>query len=122
MPRPSRLFVSILLLWIALAVMGLAQAPQPAQAAPQPAQAPPGQTAQSSGDPLDEPLTPDELIVPSNKGLEAVAPALPPPTGAAPNTTATAPATNAPAGKAPAGGELQQRGKSGVFTLRAEVD
>src|SRR5438067_5859865 len=123
MPRPSRLFVSILLLWIATAVIGLAQAPQPAQAAPQPAaQTPPGQTAQSSGDPLDEPLTAEELVVPSNKGLEAVAPALPPPTGAAPNTTATAPAPNGPAGKAPAGGELQQRGKSGVFTLRAEVD
>ena len=71
---------------------------------------------------MDEPLTPDELAVPSNKALEAVAPMPPPPTAPAPNTTATAPAPNAPAGKPGTGGELQQRGKSGVFTLRAEVD
>ena len=71
---------------------------------------------------MDEPLTPDELAVPSNKALEAVAPMPPPPTAPGSNTTATAPAPNAPAGKPGTGGELQQRGKSGVFTLRAEVD
>ena len=102
---------------------GAGRAQTPAQAAPQPAaQAPAGQAAQSSGDPLDEPLTPDELVVPSNKALEAVAPMPPAPTAPGPNTTATAPAPNAPAGKPGTGGELQQRGKSGVFTLRAEVD
>ena len=101
---------------------GAGRAQTPAQAAPQPAaQAPAGQAAQSSGDPLDEPLTPDELVVPSNKALEAVAPMPAAPTAPAPNTTATAtaPAPNAPAGKP---GELQQRGKSGVFTIKAEVD
>ena len=104
---------------------GAGRAQTPAQAAPQPAaQAPAGQAAQSSGDPLDEPLTPDELVVPSNKALEAVTPMPTAPTAPAPNATATAtaPTPNAPAGKPGAGGELQQRGKSGVFTLRAEVD
>src|SRR5207302_4187428 len=121
MPRPSRFFASILPLWLLMAGAGRAQTP--AQAAPQPAaQAAAGQAAQSSGDPLDEPLTPDELVVPSNKALEAVAPMPAAPTAPSPNTTATAPAPGAPAGKPGAGGELQQRGKSGVFTLRAEVD
>src|SRR5438105_5139164 len=120
MPRPSRFFASILPLWLLMAGAGSAQTPP--QAAPQPAaQAPAGQAAQSSGDPMDEPLTPDELVVPSNKALEAVAPMPAAATAPAPNTTATAtaPAPGAPAGKT---GELQQRGKSGVFTLRAEVD
>src|SRR5438046_10114772 len=98
MPRPSRFFASILPLWLLMAGAGRAQTP--AQAAPQPAaQAPAGEAAQSSGDPMDEPLTADELAVPSNEALEAVAPMPPPATAPAANTTATAPAPTAPAGE-----------------------
>src|SRR5207253_8801327 len=104
MPRPSRFFASILPLWLLMAGAGRAQTP--AQAAPQPAaQAPAGQAAQSSGDPLDHPLTPDELVVPSNKALESVASMPTALTTPATNTTATAtaPAPTAPASTLPAG-------------------
>src|ERR1051326_7188953 len=98
--------------------------PQPAQP-PQsaPPQAQPGQTAQpieQQGDPMAEPLTPGELVVPSNAALAAMAPA-PVPTAPAPTTTATATTPNATTpNPQPGSRPMQQTGRSGIFTMRSE--
>jgi len=71
---------------------------------------------------MAEPLTPGELVVPSNAALAAMAPA-PVPTAPAPTTTATATTPNATTpNPQPGSRPMQQTGRSGIFTMKAEVD
>src|SRR5690242_9742496 len=111
-------WLSLFLFSAAYIAVGQSQPPQSA-----PPQAQPGQTAQpieQQGDPMAEPLTAGELVVPSNAALAALAPA-PVPTATAPTTTATATTPNATTPN-PGSKPMQQTGRSGIFTMRAEVD
>src|ERR1051326_9105643 len=118
-------WLTLFLFSAAYIALGQSQ-PQPAQP-PQsaPPQAQPGQTAQpieQQGDPMAEPLTPGELVVPSNAALAAMAPA-PVPTAPGPTTTATATTPNATTpNPQPGPRPMQQTGRSGIFTMKAEVD
>ena len=130
MPRPNNRLSLLLLLALSAPSLSRAQA----QAAPPPpaSQQTTGQIAQAAdtGD-VDQPLRPEELVVPSNAALAnvapagsvAAAPAQPAGTAPAPSAPgATAANANPPAGNGqPQGRELSQ-GKGGVFTLKTEVD
>jgi len=77
---------------------------------------------------MDEPLKPEELIVPSNAALLGLLP----PTTASPSASVSnstkptpQPAQPTETGNAAGGGktgEVQRQGKTGIFTMRAEVD
>jgi Ca-activated chloride channel homolog len=111
------LFVAILCLMCVPAAWSEA-APQATQ--PSAAQTPQEQAAAEAE--MEEPLKPDDLVVPSNAALTAVT--SPPVTITASNTPATAShAPNQPSDTVQVQGrEVQQKGKSGIFTMRAEVD
>lgn len=93
-----------------------AQQPQSAQQQPQTAQA-----IEQQGDPMAEPLTPQELTVPSNAALAAMAPA-PVPTATVPTTTATAGTPNGTTPTTQPGKQPLQPNRSGIFTMTANVD
>jgi Ca-activated chloride channel family protein len=122
-PRSNTLsllrFLPILLLAVSLA----AQAPAPQQ---QPTQAQPAQPEVTGGPDqaiLEQPLRPDDLVVPSNAATEAAA-APPPAAAPTPTTTATAPAPTTGTGntvQVPSStGEVRQSGTG--FSLRKDVE
>ena len=122
-PRSNTLsslrFFPILLLAVSLA----AQAPAPQQGQAQPAQAdtsgpPPDQTV------LEQPLRPDDLVVPSNAATEAAAAPPPAPAPTPTTTTATAPAPTGGTGntvQVPGRtGEVRQSGTG--FSISKDVE
>jgi len=130
MRRPSSARTFLFALALSLPALTAAQS-QPAGNSAQPQAL--GQVTQAPDTTdVDQPLRPEELVVPSNAALAAIAPAAPPATASVPapvtaggtaptpNPATTQPSPNAP-GNATAGRQLSP-GKGGVFTLKTEVD
>lgn len=147
MPLRNKVLVLVFIVSCALVGMATAQTSSPTQP-PQNSSAQAG-TQTPAGSEMDEPLKPEDLVVPSNAALANTAPALAtaensnpataPANTAAVNPANTAPVNNVPAGNVPAtpaaanipnqpgstvqippGRGVQKQGKG--FVLRTEVD
>lgn len=121
MPRRNKLILLAVILYLMCVPAAWSQARGQAPAPPPSAASQPQTPADAE---MDEPLKPEELIVPSNAALLGMLP----PTAASPATTVSSTSKPAPQPNQPSDttvskpGEVQRQGKSGIFTMRAEVD